>query len=370
MPDLYIGLMSGTSMDGIDAALLDLSDGKATLLATHCKSYPESLRHRIETALRLHDPRTADLDELDTMIGNCFADAVSDLLGMAGIRPGQVIAIGSHGQTIRHEPDAPEPYSLQLGKPSIISARTGIDTIADFRSADIDAGGQGAPLVPAFHHAVFASNKENRAVINIGGIANITILPANAGIAVTGFDTGPGNTLMDIWVRRHLGEGFDHQGAWAASGKIEIRLLAAMLQDGYFSITPPKSTGREYFNRAWLTSYLQGLETKANDVQATLCELTAVSITDAIEKYAPATQRVLVCGGGAKNNYLMARIQDCIREIPVTSTLDFGIHPDWVEAAAFAWLAKQHHEGKPGNIPEVTGASGPVVLGKLFKHQQ
>ncbi len=368
MSELFIGLMSGTSMDGIDAALLDLSGGKTSLIATHCKRYPEPLQSQIETALRLQDPRTADLDELDALIGDSFADAVSDLLGMAGIRPDQVIAIGSHGQTIRHEPNAAEPYSLQLGNPPVISTRTGIDTVADFRTADIAAGGQGAPLVPAFHRAVFANRNENRVIVNIGGIANITVLPANTGATVTGFDTGPGNTLMDIWVRRHLGEGFDHEGAWAASGKVEIRLLAAMLQDSYFSISPPKSTGREYFNRAWLTSYLQGLEKNANDVQATLCELTAVSITDAIEKYAPATQRVLVCGGGAQNNHLMTRLRDCNPGIPVTSTLDFGIHPDWVEAAAFAWLAKQHLEGKPGNIPEVTGASRPVVLGRLFKH--
>ncbi len=368
MSELFIGLMSGTSMDGIDAVLVDFTGGQLTILASHCSKYSPELQQQLDNTLQLQDPRTADLAETDRLVGEGFADAVMVLLDKAGISPDRITAIGSHGQTIRHEPDAPEPYSLQLGNAAVISASTGIDTVADFRSADIAGGGQGAPLVPAFHANIFSADAENRVVVNIGGIANITILPAGGNGAVTGFDTGPGNTLMDIWIRRHHGESFDKDGAWASSGSIDARLLAAMLQDDYFRALPPKSTGREYFNRAWLSSYLQGLSTAAQDVQATLCELTAVSITDAIEQHAPATQRVLVCGGGAHNAFLMQRLAGNLPDIPVETTRAAGVDPDWVEAAAFAWLAKQHLEGKPGNIPEVTGASKPVVLGRLFRH--
>ena len=366
MPELFVGLMSGTSMDGIDAVVADLSDDRARVIASHCTPYPLDLREQLEAALKIPDPRNADLDELDRQIGEAFADAANGLLAEAQLSAADIIAIGSHGQAIRHEPDIPEPYSLQLGSGEIISSRTGVDTVVDFRSADIAAGGQGAPLVPAFHRAVFRSETENRAAVNIGGIANITVLPAETEAPVTGFDTGPGNTLMDIWVRRHHGEPHDRAGAWAASGKHDIRLLAAMLQDSYFALPPPKSTGREYFNRSWLSSYLQGHRIEAVDVQATLCELTAVSIADAIEKFAPATQRVLVCGGGVHNDFLMQRLADNLANMPVVSTMTAGIDPDWVEATAFAWLAKQRLEGKPGNVPAVTGASQPVVLGKLY----
>lgn len=368
MSELFIGLMSGTSMDGIDAVLVDLAGDRAAILASHCRKYSPELQRQLDNTLQLQDPRTADLAETDRLVGEGFADAVIELLDKTGTSPDQITAIGSHGQTIRHEPDAPEPYSLQLGNAAVISANTGIDTVADFRSADIAGGGQGAPLVPAFHADIFTAGAENRVVVNIGGIANITILPAGGNGAVSGFDTGPGNTLMDIWIRRHHGESFDRDGAWAAGGRIDARLLAAMLQDAYFRASPPKSTGREYFNRAWLSSYLQGLSTKARDVQATLCELTAVTIADAIEQQAPATQRVLVCGGGAHNAFLMQRLAKDLPDIAVESTRAVGVEPDWVEAAAFAWLAKQHLEGKPGNIPEVTGASKPVVLGRLFRH--
>jgi anhydro-N-acetylmuramic acid kinase len=369
MSAFFIGLMSGTSMDGIDAVLVDLAGDRAAILASHCRKYSPELQQQLDNTLQLQDPRTADLAEIDRLVGEGFADAAIELLDKAGISPDQIIAIGSHGQTIRHEPDAPEPYSLQLGNAAVISASTGIDTVADFRSADIASGGQGAPLVPAFHADIFTADAENRVVVNIGGIANITILPAGGKGVVTGFDTGPGNTLMDIWIRRHHGESFDKDGAWAASGSIDVRLLAAMLQDAYFRASPPKSTGREYFNRAWLSSYLQGLSTEAQDVQSTLCELTAVSITDAIEQHAPATQRVLVCGGGAHNTFLMQRLAEALPDIPVESTQAVGVDPDWVEAAAFAWLAKQHLDGEPGNVPAVTGASHPVVLGTLCRFE-
>ena len=367
MPELFIGLMSGTSMDGIDAALVDLANDKATLVATHCKPYPEDLHAEIERALKLPDPRAAGLAELDRKIGECFADAANELLEIANVPAEKVMAIGSHGQTIRHEPDAKEPYSLQLGNGEVICQRTGIDTVNDFRSADIAAGGQGAPLVPAFHAAVLRSDSENRVIVNIGGIANITVLPADPDRPVTGFDTGPGNTLMDTWIRRHTGNPYDSDGDWAASGTRDVRVLAAMLVDPYFRQAPPKSTGREYFNQAWLSSYLQDMDVNPAHIQATLCELTAVSIADAVEQYAGNTGRVLVCGGGAHNNFLMERLQENLGDIPVESTANHGIDPDWVEAAAFAWLAKQHLEGKPGNVPEVTGASQAIVLGELFR---
>ncbi|MGB5260267.1 MAG: anhydro-N-acetylmuramic acid kinase [Gammaproteobacteria bacterium] len=370
MSEIYIGLMSGTSMDGIDAALVDFTDDCVTMLASHSRKYTPELQQQLDNALQLQDPRAADLTETDKLVGEEFAAAAIELLEKTEVTADQVVAIGSHGQTIRHAPDAAEPYSLQLGSAAAICATTGIDTVADFRRADIAAGGQGAPLAPAFHAAVFTNDSEHRVVVNIGGISNITVLPAGGNGPVTGFDAGPGNTLMDIWIRRHHGRSFDEDGAWAAGGRPDARLLAAMLRDAYFHTPPPKSTGREYFNRAWLSSYLQGLSTKARDVQATLGKLTAVVITDAIEQYAPATQRVLVCGGGVHNAFLMRCLSENLPDLPVESTRALGVDPDWVEATAFAWLAKQHLQGKPGNIPEVTGACEAVVLGKLFRHSQ
>jgi len=368
MSELFIGLMSGTSMDGIDAVLVDFAGDRPVIASSHCRKYPPDLRQQLEDALQLPDPRTADLSELDRLIGKNFAAASNTLLESTGLSPDQVIAIGSHGQTIRHAPDAAEPYSLQLGDAGMISTLTGIDTVADFRSADIAAGGQGAPLVPAFHAAVFTDNSEDQVVVNIGGIANITILPTSPNRHISGFDTGPGNTLMDTWITRHQGQSLDTDGVWASSGSPDARLLAAMLQDAYFRASPPKSTGREYFNLAWLSSYLQGTDIEAVDVQAALCELTVVTIADAIELHAPTTRRVLVCGGGAHNDFMMQRLAASLPEVAVESTLAVGVDPDWVEAVAFAWLAKQHLEGRPGNVPAVTGAREAVVLGSLFQH--
>jgi anhydro-N-acetylmuramic acid kinase len=359
--------MSGTSMDGIDAALLDCSTGTPVIIATHASEYSPGLRQRLEAAIQLANPCNADLSDLDETLGDAFAAAVNDLLTTAHIDPGSVAAIGSHGQTIRHEPDAPEPYSLQIGNPQRISRLTGIDVVADFRSADIKAGGQGAPLVPAFHRAVFTDEYEARVIVNIGGIANVTILPAGTGGHVTGFDTGPGNTLMDAWMRNHLEQAMDHDGRLAASGNIDHDLLASLLQDPWFSRPPPKSTGFEYFNLDWLQERNSNRDCSDEDMLATLCELTARSISEAIHAHAPATQRVLVCGGGARNPWLMQRLEFNLPGIPVSSTQDYGIDPDWVEAAAFAWLAKQYLDGKPGNIPEVTGASRSVVLGRLTR---
>jgi anhydro-N-acetylmuramic acid kinase len=367
MTALFIGLMSGTSMDGIDAALVDLSSIQPRVVATHEHHYPEDLRTQLFEAIRLEDPLSSDLSRLDDAIGAVFAEAARALLESAGTAASAVTAIGSHGQTIRHAPDAPRPYSLQIGSPRQIARMTGIDVVADFRRADIEAGGQGAPLVPAFHAALFRSPTETRAVVNIGGIANISVLPADPSAPVTGFDTGPGNTLMDQWVREQQGLAMDRDGEWAAGGHPDPDLLACLQADPYFQLAPPKSTGREHFNLDWLSACLGQDGPTAQDVQSTLCELTAGSIADATRQFAGEARRLLVCGGGVHNRELLRRLAARLDPVAVESTGAHGLDPDWVEAVAFAWLAKQHLDGKPGNMPEVTGARHPVVLGRLFK---
>jgi len=365
--ELLIGLMSGTSMDAIDAALVDFSGGRPDIIATHSEPWPQPLREQLQAAIELPDPRMADLSGTDAAAGAAFAAAANQLLASAGVAPGAVRAIGSHGQTVHHAPAAPQPFSLQLGRADIIAARTGIGVVADFRRADIEAGGQGAPLVPAFHRAVFGDIDEPRVVLNIGGIANITILPGDHATPVTGFDTGPGNTLMDLWIARHLGRMPDVDGAWAAGGTVQESLLDRMLADPWFSQPPPKSTGREYFNGDWVERQLAGVVYEPGDVQATLCALTVHSIAAAIRQYAPHTARVLVCGGGVHNTAVRAALATALDPVSVDSTLAYGIDPDWVEAAAFAWLAREHLAGRPGNLPGVTGARRPVVLGTLAR---
>ena len=367
MSALFIGLMSGTSMDGIDAALVDLSATPPRLVATHAHPYPETLRSRLLETIRLKDPLTEDLSQLDDDVGTVFAEAVTTLLKAANTPASAIIAIGSHGQTIHHAPDATRPYSLQIGNPGHIARLTGIDVVADFRHADIEAGGQGAPLVPAFHAALLRSPIETRVVVNIGGIANITILPADPAKPVTGFDTGPGNTLMDQWVWQQCGLPMDRDGHWAAGGRLNPGLLTCLRADPYFQQVPPKSTGREHFNLDWLSACLGEPGATAQDVHATLCELTAVSIAEAIVQFAGEPRRLLVCGGGVHNQELLRRLAAALEPLTVESTGVHGFDPDWVEAAAFAWLAQRHLAGKPGNLPEVTGADHPVVLGRLFK---
>lgn len=368
MAALFLGLMSGTSMDGIDAALLDLSSSQPVILATHSHPYPARLHAQLEAALILTEPLHADLTALNNEVGECFAAAANALLKKSRVDASAVIAIGSHGQTIRHEPDSTNPYSLQIGNPAIIAARTGIDVIADFRRADIEAGGQGAPLAPAFHKAVFEIPDENRVVLNLGGIANITMLAADASVAVAGFDTGPASTLMDYWAQQHLNTTMDENGRWAAGGEIDKTLLDHMLADSYFSMAPPKSSGREYFNADWLNSLITASQTPAQSIQTTLCELSAKSIADAVHDFARGTRCVIVCGGGAHNDYLMTRLRANLPGIAVESAALHGIDPDWVEAAAFAWLAQRRLDERPGNIPAVTGASQPVLLGEIFRY--
>ena len=366
---LHIGLISGTSTDAVDAALVDLTPDGATLVATHSESIPDD----IATALRtIIDSRHIDrvlFWQLDVRVGRLFADAAVNLLDKAGIEPARVRAIGSHGQTVYHAPDGDYPSTVQIGDPNVIAERTGITTVADLRRRDMAAGGQGAPLATAFHAAMLRSAECNRVVLNVGGIANVTVLPANAERRVIGFDTGPGNTLMDVWIQRVRGAAMDTDGAWARSGRCHRRLLELLESDEYFSRSVPKSTGRELFNLAWLDGYLARLgETpRPEDVQRTLCELTATSVAAAVSEHAPDTREVLVCGGGAHNRLVMERLGDALGPADVRSTESIGVDPDWVEATTFAWLAARTLDGLPGNLPSVTGAAHPVVLGAVYK---
>lgn len=350
-------------MDGIDAVVASFDNSSLQLQHATSYDYPAELRQRLKIAANTPlDQSIEDLDMLDRLTGECFRDAALHLLEEAGIAASNITAIGSHGQTVRHCPEDEQPFSLQIGNAHLIATGTGITTVADFRTADIQAGGQGAPLVPPFHSWLFGDDAEDRVVLNIGGIANITVLPRRGD--VTGFDTGPGNTLMDNWIQHIDGSRYDPSGALAARGSSDPALLQRLLADPYFALPAPKSTGLEYFNPEWLRQHaLEGIV--AADVQATLCDLTASSIADAIRQYAPDTSAIFVCGGGAHNAELMRRLQDRLRPMTVASTARHGLDPDWVEAAAFAWLASRTLDGLPGNLPSVTGASAAVVLGTV-----
>lgn len=368
-PELYIGLMSGTSMDGIDAALVDLSSAQAKLICTHNHSWPKTVQQALITARDIADDKLNTLSALDIQTAEVFAQACIALLGNTDYQAQDVVAIGNHGQTIRHRPNIETPFSLQIGNANKLAALTGINVISDFRNADIKAGGQGAPLAPAFHQAVFQQNNINRGIVNIGGIANITLLPGNAEQAIVGFDCGPGNTLMDAWMLQHKQQHYDTDGALASSGKTNATLLARLLMDDYFQLAAPKSTGFEYFNIEWLNqymdNYLQQPITVA-DVQSTLCDLTATSIIRAINQTAANTQEIYICGGGVHNKALMHRLQ-LLTKCPVKTTQALAIHPDWVEAIAFAWLAYRHSHQLTGNLPAVTGANSAEILGHLSR---
>jgi anhydro-N-acetylmuramic acid kinase len=362
MSELYIGLMSGTSMDGIDAALVRFADSSLDILQTLQQDYPEDLRRRLiasrsDTSLRSCD----DVPELHREVGICFRDAAIELLALAETDASAITAIGSHGQTLRHEPDASEPFSLQIGDADLIAEGTGITTIADFRRADIELGGQGAPLAPAFHEWLFREAGALRVVLNIGGIANVTILPADDD-PTSGFDTGPGNTLLDAWSQQTQNLPFDRDGAWGATGAVDAALLKRLLADPYFKMPWPKSTGFEHFNLDWLAAAgIDGIS--AADVQATLCELTAVSIANAIRLAAWHRCVVFVCGGGTHNADLMRRLRAQLPDCRIATTAAGGLDPDWVEAGAFAWLAMRTTNGLTGNLPSVTGAQRATVLG-------
>ncbi|NNF41404.1 MAG: anhydro-N-acetylmuramic acid kinase [Woeseiaceae bacterium] len=364
MAEHYIGLISGTSMDGIDAVLASFADDRLSLHATHSHDYPDELRRRLEAAKR--NPAETGLDrlgQLDRWVGECFRDAALAVIEKSGIAPRDVVAIGSHGQTLRHRPDVEHPYSLQIGDAATIAAGTGVTTVSDFRRADIAAGGQGAPLVPPFHDWLFRDRDSHCAVVNIGGIANLTILPGGSA-AVTGFDTGPGNTLLDAWIVEQRGQRYDQDGQWAASGNVIQPLLETLMADDYFQKPAPKSTGFEYFNLDWLSRH-RPASGDPQDVQATLAELTAQTVAAALERHAPATRQVYVCGGGAHNQDLLSRLARRLDSAGLSSTADAGLDPDWVEATAFAWLAMRTMNKQSGNLPSVTGASHQVVLGAI-----
>ena len=366
---LFIGLMSGTSVDAVDAALIDCGAPRPRLLHGHSHPFPPALR---ADCLRLAEPgRQLTLEALGTLdqaLGDLFAEAVLALLQAAGQPAGAIRAIGSHGQTLHHRPEGPHPFSLQLGDPNRIAERTGITVVADFRRRDLAAGGEGAPLAPAFHAAVLRDPAETRVVLNIGGIANLTLLPADRTRPVTGFDTGPGNTLLDAWCRARGRGPYDRDGAWAAKGRVREDLLERLLADDYFRRPPPKSTGRERFHPAWLAHHLEGLTppAAAEDVQATLVELSAATMAAAIAGLAPSPARVLVCGGGVHNPLLLRRLAARLPGIPVQSTATLGLDPDWIEAMAFAWLAQRTLAGQPGNLPGVTGARQARILGGIY----
>lgn len=358
--ELYIGLMSGTSLDGVDAVLMDFSGDRHRIVGDAFVPYDEALRVQL---LGMHETRFDELHEaalLGNKLAQMYAAATRGLLRKCGVQAEEVQALGCHGQTIRHRPEA--GYTTQLGNGAVLAELTGITVVCDFRSRDIAAGGQGAPLVPAFHHALFAHPSIHRVIVNLGGIGNLTDLPASG--RVRGFDTGPANMLMDAWIRKNTGASFDKDGVWAASGTVVDGLLAALLGHEYFSRKPPKSTGRDLFNLAWLELYLTGVEDAA-DVQATLLALTAASVARDIRSYCAGTREVYVCGGGARNTALLSSLKAALPQMTVSTTSDLGIDPDWVEACAFAWLARQALHLRPGNLPTVTGAIGSRVLGAI-----
>jgi anhydro-N-acetylmuramic acid kinase len=361
---LYLGLISGTSRDGVDAALVRFDHHGPRLLATLCRAYPDVLAARLARLLATGQrPRGADLRALDAPIAEHFADTALRLLGEAGCTAGEVCAIGSHGQTVWHAPDAAEPESIQLGSPAVIAARTAIVTVGDFRRADIDAGGQGAPLAPLLHRALFRPERGRRIVLNLGGIANISVV--NAAGTVSGFDTGPANCLLDAWIQNRQGLAFDRDGAWAAGGRVDQALLCELLQDPFFGRQPPKSTGTEYFNLAWLNRHLAGRSLDPRDVQATLAELTAASVADAVRPVDAG--ELLLCGGGAHNSHLLDRIGRLLPGVGLRSTADFGVPPDWVEAVLFAWLARERLAERPQDTRAITGARRPVLLGAVAR---
>ena len=377
--ELFIGLMSGTSLDGVDVALVEFDEARQVhVLQTHFLAYPSALRAQI---LALQHPTDNEL-ETTALLGNTlarlYADAVNQLLASTTITPDKIIAIGCHGQTIRHRPGFSDGigFTLQIGSPALLSELTNITVVADFRSRDVAAAGQGAPLVPAFHKAVFASNQVNRALINIGGIANITYLAStdlsnNGEVfgfgSVVGFDSGPGNMLLDAWIKQHQGLDYDANGAWASTGEIIAPLLSKMLAEPYFALTLPKSTGRDLFNDTWLSEHLLGTNYAPQDVARTLVALTAHSIHDALLKHCGKVDEVYICGGGAHNTLLKNRLQTLLGSTKIDTTDVLGIGVDWVEAIAFAWLARQCLYKETANLPEVTGAKGARILGAIYQ---
>ncbi|RMO95412.1 Anhydro-N-acetylmuramic acid kinase [Pseudomonas syringae pv. philadelphi] len=362
MAYFYIGVMSGSSLDGIDIALLE-QDNRPILLATHYIPMPEDLHAELLALCSSGADELARAAVTEQKWCRLVAEGVLTLLKEQNMVAGQIRAIGSHGQTIRHEPA--RGYSIQIGNPALLAELTEITVASDFRRRDIAAGGQGAPLVPAFHEALFDDNKNHRAVLNIGGFSNLSLIESDR--PVEGFDCGPGNVLLDAWIQSKLTQSYDEDGNWAASGQVNQELLNTLLSDPFFQTKGPKSTGREVFNLGWLRHHLFQFQTLApEDVQATLLELTALTITESLQSAQSSTTDLLVCGGGAHNTALMNRLADLLPDTKVSSTAKFGVDPDWVEAMAFAWLAHCCLESVPANRPTVTGARGLRILGAIY----
>jgi anhydro-N-acetylmuramic acid kinase len=372
-PQYFLGLISGTSADGIDAALVRFADDAAQappqLVFGRTDPWEPGLRERLVSLGQQAATLTLDeIGELDVRIGRAFAHAAQAAIEASGIDRSDLVAIGSHGQTLRHRPHGDIPFTLQLGDPASIAELCGVRVVADFRRRDVAAGGHGAPLVPAFHAATLHSQAEDRAALNLGGIANFTLLPKQG--PVRGFDTGPANGLMDAWCLRHTGRPFDANGEFAAQGGVDESLLARLLDEPWFALSPPKSTGRDQFHLPWVESKLHGendrIPRRPADVQATLLALTVRTIADALRAAQPGTQRIIACGGGVHNRMLMDALAQALPDVVVESSAVHGLDPDFVEAMAFAWLARETLAGRPGNLPAVTGAAGPRVLGAIY----
>ena len=366
----YIGVMSGTSLDGIDVAITSFSESGSNFQFVQAKTYqfPNELYQSIKQLITEQQSSLQNLGRLNIAIGQLIGRSINALLTEQNISATDIKAIGCHGQTIFHSPVGEYPFSQQIADANTIAEITGITTVTDFRQRDIAAGGQGAPLVPAFHQALFSSCDEDRVIVNIGGISNLTFLPLSPDEPILGFDTGPGNVLLDYWTQLHLEQAYDSNGQWAASGKCNNTLLSYLLDEPYFMQEIPKSTGRELFNSNWLASKIaqELADLSPADIQATLTELTALTIANDIIKYAHTCNSVFICGGGAHNQHLLNRLQNLLDTRNISTTESLGLDPDWVEACAFSWLAQRTINKKPGNLPSVTGAKRSVILGAIY----
>lgn len=371
----YIGLLSGTSIDNIDAAIVKFNESaQIEILHTHAHPIPLDVKNQTLDLSQSGQTSLKEVGELDSKWGSLFADSVNTLIKQSNFDPKKIIAIGSHGQTLWHQSKGALPFTMQIGDPNIIAKKTGIMTVADFRRADVALGGQGAPLAPGFHQHFFSSTTKDRIIVNLGGIANISYLPADPHQSIIGYDTGPANSLLDSWCMMHQQTHYDANGTWAQAGEIKSKLLNTLLTDNYFSRPYPKSTGKDYFNIKWLTDYLNHESSniihpqEAQNIQATLTELTAVTLSNAILALSLKDKpEIVLCGGGAHNNYLISRIQHHLgNNFIIFNTEKLGVGPDWVEAALFAWLAKANIDKIPLDYTKITGASNPTVLGARF----
>ncbi len=362
MSEVYLGALTGTSMNSIDAALFDFRSSPPQLLAHHALSFPELLQEKLQTLSR----QPCSLPEFaltEHALSQCFVQCINTLITQAGIAKSEIAAAGVHGQTLLHQGGASPRTTLQLLDPNLINAQCGLNVVSDFRRRDLAEGGEGAPLAPLIHQLLFHDASEDRAVVNIGGIANITFLPA-AG-AISGFDSGPGGALMDEWCQLHQGDAFDREGQWARAGDPNESLLEAMLKDPYFDQPPPKSTGREYFSRDWLEGLISSYPSDPDTVQSTLAELTARSIADAVSTAPAPVQTVLVCGGNARNLYLMERL-DALLDATVAPSDNYGLDAEWVECCLFAWLARQRMHAEALDLTDITGSANPAIAGALW----